>query len=148
MKTEIFKEELTKLLAKQAMQERQLNVASELTAIDIYVGDDHLRITCRIDMVDQIMEDVVKMINIPGELVMCHEAIELDSSFVDYTKWPLVTNIRQLSYQLITKLGLVWMWECKGPKHYMKTTCVPLAEECALRYSKYGGTVKKYLTRL
>jgi hypothetical protein len=147
MKTEIFEKELTKLLAYQAMQERQLNVASELTAIDIYVGDDHLRITCRIDAVDQIMTNVMEMINIPGELVMCHEAIELDSSFVDYTQWPLVTNIRQLSYQLITKLGLVWMWECKGPKHYMKTTCVPLAEECALRYSAHG-TVNKYLTRL
>jgi hypothetical protein len=148
MKTKVFKEELTKLLAKSALQEMQLNVASQFTAIDIYVGDDHLRIACRIDAVNQIMEDVLKIVRIPGESVICHEAIELDSSFVDYTQWPLVTNIRQLSYQLITKLGLVWMWECKGPKHYMKTTCVPLAEECALRYSKYGGTVKKYLTRL
>lgn len=125
----------------------KLELNQSLTAIDIYVGDDHLRIACRIDAVDQIMSDIIKMIRIPGETIVCHEAIELDSSFVDYTKWPLVTNIRQLSYQLITKLGLVWMWECKGPKHYMKTTCVPLAEECALRYSEHG-TVEKYLTRL
>jgi hypothetical protein len=125
-----------------------LELNQSLTAVDIYVGDDHLRIACRVDAVDQLMEDTIKMIRIPGETVICHESIELDSRFVDYTQWPLVTNIRQLSYQLITKLGLVWMWECKGPKHYMKTTCVPLAEECALRYSKYGGTVKKYLTRL
>lgn len=125
----------------------KLELNQSLTAIDIYVGDDYLRIACRVDAVGQIMEDVVQMIRIPGEMVMCHEAFELDSQFVDYTQWPLVTNSRQLSYQLITKLGLVWMWECKGQKHYMKTTCVPLAEECALRYSKYG-TVEKYLTKL
>jgi hypothetical protein len=145
MKTEIFKEELTKLLAKQAMQERQLNVASELTAIDIYVGDDHLRITCRIDAVDQIMEDVVKMINIPGESVICHEAIELDSSFVNYTKWPLILNKGKLRDTLMEAFGLVRMFECRAENCYIKTTGYGLASEFA---SIHECTINKYLTRL
>jgi hypothetical protein len=145
MKTEIFKEELTKLLAKQAMQERQLNVASELTAIDIYVGEDRLRIACRIDAVDQIMTNVMEMINIPGELVMCHEAIELDSSFVDYTKWPLILNRGKLRDTLMEAFGLVRMFECRAENCYIKTTGYGLASEFA---SIHECTINKYLTKL
>lgn len=145
MKTEIFKEELTKLLAKQAMQEMQLNVASQLTAVDIYVGEDRLRIACRIDTADQIMEDVVKMINIPGELVMCHEAIELDSSFVDYSKWPLILNRGKLRDTLMEAFGLVRMFECRAENCYIKTTGYGLASEFA---SIHECTINKYLTRL
>lgn len=145
MKTEIFEKELTKLLAYQAMQERQLNVASELTAIDIYVGDDHLRITCRIDAVDQIMTNVMEMINVPGELVMCHEAIELDSSFVDYSKWPLILNKGKLRDTLMEAFGLVRMFECRAENCYIKTTGYGLASEFA---SIHECTINKYLTRL
>ena len=140
-----FREELTKLLAKQAWKEMQLNVASQLTAIDIYVGDDHLRIACRIDAVDQIMEDVVKMINIPGELVMCHEAIELDSSFVDYTKWPLILNKGKLRDTLMEAFGLVRMFECRAENCYIKTTGYGLASEFA---NIHSCKINKYLTRL
>jgi hypothetical protein len=145
MKTEIFKEELTKLLAKQAMQEMQLNVASQLTAVDIYVGEDRLRIACRIDAVDQIMTNVMEMINIPGELVMCHEAIELDSSFVNYTKWPLILNKGKLRDTLMEAFGLVRMFECRAENCYIKTTGYGLASEFA---SIHECTINKYLTRL
>lgn len=146
MKTEIFEKELTKLLAYQAMQERQLNVASELTAIDIYVGDDHLRITCRIDAVDQIMTNVMEMINVPGELVMCHEAIELDSSFVDYSKWPLILNRGKLRDTLMEAFGLVRMFECRADDNcYIKTTGYGFAHEFA---KIHKCSINKYLTRL
>jgi hypothetical protein len=145
MKTEIFKEELTKLLAKQAMQEMQLNVASQLTAVDIYVGEDRLRIACRIDAVDQIMTNVMEMINIPGELVMCHEAIELDSSFVNYTKWPLILNKGKLRDTLMEAFGLVRMFECRAGKSYIKTTGYGLAHEFA---KIHECQITKYLTRL
>jgi hypothetical protein len=146
MKTEIFKEELTKLLAKQAMQEMQLNVASQFTAIDIYVGDDHLRIACRIDAVNQIMEDVLKIVRIPGESVICHEAIELDSSFVDYTKYPMCMNGRQLRYQLKKCFKLDWMYECIDPGiDYMLTSDLGFASEFA---SIHECSINKYLTKL
>ncbi len=106
MKTTGFKGELAQLLAKQSLQVMQLNVASQLTAIDIYVGDDHMRIACRIDSADKIMEDVMKLVRIPGDLVMCHESIELDSSLVDYTKWPLISNRGQLTNALMEAFGL------------------------------------------
>lgn len=141
-----FKEELTKLLAKQALQGMQLNVASELTSIDIYVGDDHLRIACRVDAVDQIMADVVKTVRIPGESVICHEAIELESSFVDYTKYPMCKHGRQLRYQLKKYLKLDWMYECIDPGiDYMLTTDLGFASEFA---SIHSCQINKYLTRL
>jgi hypothetical protein len=123
----------------------KLELNQSLTAVDIYVGDDHLRIACRIDAVDQIMEDVVKMINIPGESVMCHEAIELDSSFVDYTKWPLILNKGKLRDTLMEAFGLVRMFECRAENCYIKTTGYGLASEFA---SIHECTINKYLTRL
>ncbi len=140
-----FKKELTKLLAKQAVKEMQLNVASRLTAIDIYVGEDRLRIACRIDAVDQIMEDAVNMINIPGELVMCHEAIDLDDCFVDYTKWPVILNKGKLRDALMEAFGLVRMFECRAENCYIKTTGYGLANEFA---NIHSCTINKYLTRL
>lgn len=146
MKTTVFKEELTKLFAESALQEMQLNVASELTAVDIYVGDDHLRIACRVYAVDHIMEDVMKTMHIPGESVICHEAIELDSSFVDYTKYPMCLNGRQLRYQLKKHFKLDWMYECINPGiDYMRTTDLGFASEFA---SIHSCQINKYLTRL
>lgn len=146
MKAEIFKEELTQLLAESALQATQLNVASELTAVDIYVGDDHLRIACRINMVDQIMEDVMKLIYSPGESIMCHEAIALDSCFVDYTKYPMCLNGRQLRYQLKKHFKLDWMYECINPGiDYMRTTDLGFASEFA---SIHECQIAKYLTRV
>lgn len=124
----------------------KLELNQSLTAIDIYVGDDHLRIACRIDAVDQIMEDVVKMINIPGELVMCHEAIELDSSFVDYTKWPLILNRGKLRDTLMEAFGLVRMFECRADDNcYIKTTGYGFAHEFA---KIHECQITKYLTKL
>lgn len=141
-----FREELAKLLAKQAMQEMQLNAASQLTAIDIYVGEDRLRIACRIDAVDQIMADTMKLIRIPGELVMCHEAIELDSSFVDYTKWPLILNKGKLRDTLMEAFGLVRMFECRADDNcYIKTTGYGFAHEFA---KIHECQITKYLTKL
>jgi hypothetical protein len=146
MKTEIFKEELTKLLAKQAVQEMQLNAASQLTAVDIYVGDDHLRIACQVNAVDQIMEDVMQLIRIPGETIVCHEAIELDSSFVDYTKYPMCMNGRQLRYQLKKHFKLDWVYECVDPGiDYMLTSDLGFASEFA---QIHKCQINKYLTRL
>lgn len=146
MKTELFKEELAKLLAKQALQEMQLNVASELTAIDIYVGDDHLRIACLIGMTDMIMEDIVKMVRIPGVTIMCHEAFNLDDHFVDYTKWPLVLNRGKLVEILMKTFGLVRMFECKADDNcYIKTTGYGFASEFA---KIHECQITKYLTRL
>lgn len=146
MKAEIFKEGLTQLLAKQSEQEMQLNVASELTAIDIYVGEDHLRIACRIDAVNQIMEDIMKVVRIPGESVICHEAIELESSFVDYTEYPMCMNGRQLRYQLKKYLKLDWMYECIDPGiDYMLTTDLGFASEFA---QIHECSINKYLTKL
>lgn len=124
---------------------KQLDVASQLTAVDIYVGEDCLRITCRIDAVDQIMEDVMKMINIPGETVVCHEAIELDSSFVDYTKWPLVSNTGKLRSTLIEAFGLVRMFECRADNCYIKTTGYGHASEFA---KVHECQINKYLMKL
>ena len=140
-----FKEELTKLSAQLAARETQLNVASELTAIDIYVGNDHLRISCRIDAVIQIMEDVMEMIKIPGETVMCHEVIELDSSFVDYTKWPIILNKGKLRDALMEAFGLVRMFECRSGNCYIKTTGYGHASEFA---KVHECSIDKYLTRL
>jgi hypothetical protein len=146
MKTEIFKEELTKLLAKQAVQEMQLNAASQLTAVDIYVGDDHLRIACQVNAVDQIMEDVMQLIRIPGETIVCHEAIELDSSFVDYIKYPMCMNGRQLRYQLKKHFKLDWVYECVDPGiDYMLTSDLGFASEFA---QIHKCQINKYLTRL
>lgn len=141
-----FKEELTKLSAESALQEMQRNVASQLTAIDIYVGDDHLRIACRVDAVDQLMEDVLKIVRIPGESVICHEAIELDSSFVDYTKYPLCLNGRQLRYQLQMHFKLHWEYECRfDDRHYIKTTDKDLAQQFSESYQHC--IIYKQLTR-
>lgn len=141
-----FKEELTKLLAESALQEMQLNVASQLTAIDIYVGDDHLRIACRIDAVDQIMEDVVQMIRIPGEMVMCHEAINLDDCFVDYTKYPMVRAQWHIRHILKKHFGLVRIFECTSDDGcYLKTTGYGLASEFA---KIHECSINKYLTKL
>jgi hypothetical protein len=124
----------------------KLELNQSLTAVDIYVGDDHLRIACRIDMVDQILEDVVKMIRIPGETIVCHEAIELDSSFVDYTKYPMCMNGRQLRYQLKKHLKLDWMYECIDPGiDYMLTSDLGFASEFA---QIHECSINKYLTRL
>ena len=117
-----FKEELTKLLAESALQEMQRNVASELTAIDIYVGDDHLRIACLTGMVDMIMADVMKTVRIPGETIVCHEVIELGAQFVDYTQWPIVCNDRQLQFRLKMAFGLSEVYECRAGREYLKTT--------------------------
>lgn len=140
-----FKEELTKLLAESALQEMQRNVASELTAIDIYVGDDYLRIACRVDAVDQIMEDVVHMVRIPGEMVMCHEAFELDPRFVDYSKWPLILNRGKLRDTLMEAFGLVRMFECKSDNCYIKSTGYGFAHEFA---KIHECQITKYLTKL
>lgn len=124
----------------------KLELNQSLTAIDIYVGNDHLRIACRIDSVDQIMEDVMKMINIPGETVICHEAIELDSTLVDYTKWPLVLNKGKLRDTLMEAFGLVRMFECRAADNcYIKTTGYGHASEFA---KVHECEIKKYLTRL
>jgi hypothetical protein len=146
MKTKVFKEELTKLLAKPALQEMQLNVASQLTAVDIYVGDDHLRIACQVNAVDKIMEDVMQLIRIPGETIVCHEAIELDSSFVDYTKYPMRMNGRRLRYQLKKHFKLDWMYECIDPGiDYMLTSDLGFAIKFA---QIHECSINKYLTRL
>lgn len=125
---------------------KQLDVASELTAVDIYVGDDHLRISCRVDAVGQIMTEVMKVVRIPGETVICHEAIELESSFVDYTEHPMCRNGRQLRYQLKKHFKLDWMYECIDPNiDYMLTTDLGFASEFA---QIHECSINKYLTRL
>lgn len=124
----------------------KLELNQSLTAVDIYIGEDHLRIACRIDAVDQIMEDVMKTVHIPGESVICHEAIELDSSFVDYTKYPMCMNGRQLRYQLQTKFKLHWEYECIfNGRTYVKTTDKNLAQQFA---EFHHCSISKYLTRL
>lgn len=125
---------------------KQLNVASELTSIDIYVGDDHLRITCLTGMVDTIMADVMKMIHIPGESVICHESFELDPRFVDYTKWPLILNRGKLRDTLMEAFGLVRMFECRADDNcYIKTTGYGFAHEFA---KIHECQITKYLTKL
>lgn len=124
----------------------KLELNQSLTAIDIYVGDDHLRIACRVDAVDQLMEDVLKIVRIPGESVICHEAIELDSSFVDYTKYPLCLNGRQLRYQLQMHFKLHWEYECRfDDRHYIKTTDKDLAQQFSESYQHC--IIYKQLTR-
>ena len=143
MKVIIIEDNLLKAMQAEL---KQLNVASELTAVDIYVGDDHLRITCLTGMVDMIMADVMKIVRIPGETIVCHEAIELDSSFVDYTKYPMCMNGRQLRYQLKKYLKLDWMYECIDPGiDYMLTTDLGFASEFA---KIHECSIDKYLTRL
>lgn len=122
------------------------HVNQSLTAIDIYVGDDHLRIACPVNVVNQIMEDVLKIVRIPGESVICHEAIELESSFVDYTEHPMCRNGRQLRYQLKKYLKLDWMYECIDPGiDYMLTSDLGFASEFA---SIHECSINKYLTKL
>jgi len=134
------------LLKATKAELKQLNVASELTAIDIYVGDDHLRIACRIDAVDQIMSDIIKMIRIPGETIVCHEAIELDAQFVDYTQWPIVCNGRQLQFRLKMAFGLSEVYECRAGREYLKTTDY---DARMFFEEKYGLiNITKYLTKL
>lgn len=134
------------LLQAMKAELKQLNVASELTAIDIYIGDDHLRIACRIDAVDQIMSDIIKMIRIPGETIVCHEAIELDTQFVDYTQWPIVCNGRQLQFRLKMAFGLSEVYECRAGREYLKTTDY---DARMFFEEKYGLiNITKYLTKL
>ena len=135
------------LLQAMKAELKQLNVASELTSIDIYVGDDHLRITCLIGMVDMIMEDIIKMIRIPGESVICHESFNLeDSSFVDYSKWPLILNRGKLRDTLMEAFGLVRMFECRADDNcYIKTTGYGFAHEFA---KIHACQITKYLTKL
>lgn len=125
----------------------KLELNQSLTAVDIYVGDDHVRIACRIDAVDQIMEDVMKMIRIPGESVICHESFKLeDSRFVDYTKWPLILNRGKLRETLMEVFGLVRMFECRADDNcYIKTTGYRFAHEFA---KIHECQITKYLTRL
>lgn len=124
----------------------KLELNQSLTAVDIYVGDDHVRIACRIDAVDQIMEDVMKTVRIPGESVICHEAIELDSILVDYTQYPICANGRQLRYQLKKHFNLDWMYECIDPGiDYMLTSDLGFASEFA---SIHECQIAKYLTKL
>lgn len=124
----------------------KLELNQSLTAIDIYVGDDHLRIACRIDAVDQIMDDVMKLIRIPGETVICHEAIGLDEQFVDYTQWPVVFNGRQLQFRLKRTFGLSEVYECRSGKEYLKTTDYDVR---MFFEEKYGLiNITKYLTKL
>ena len=124
----------------------KLELNQSLTAVDIYVGDDHLRIACQVNAVDQIMEDVMKVVRIPGESVICHEAIELESSFVDYTEYPMCMNGRQLRYQLKKYLKLDWLYECIDPDiDYMLTTDLGFASEFA---QIHECSINKYLTKL
>lgn len=124
----------------------KLELNQSLTAIDIYVGNDHLRIACLVDAVDQIMEDVMKLVRIPGETVICHEAIELDPSFVDYTKYPMCMNGRQLRYQLQAKFKLHWEYECIYNGYpYVKT----IDKDVAQQFTEFHHcSINKYLTRL
>lgn len=143
MKAIIIEDDLLKAMKAEL---KQLNVVSQLTAVDIYVGEDRLRITCRVDAIDHIMEDVMKMINIPGETVICHEAIELDASFVDYTKWPLILNRGKLRDTLMEAFGLVRMFECRADDNcYIKITGYGFAHEFA---KIHECSIDKYLTRL
>lgn len=143
MKVIIIEDNLLKAMKAEL---KQLNVASELTSIDIYVGDDHLRIACQVDAVDQIMEDVMKLVHIPGEGVICHEAIALDSCFVDYTKYPMCMNRRQLRYQLQMHFKLHWEYECRfDDRHYIKTTDKDLAQQFSESYQHC--VIYKQLTR-
>ena len=143
MKSFIIEDNFLKAAKAELMQ---LNVASQLTAVDIYVGDDHLCIACRIDMVDQIMNDIMKLVYVPGESIMCHEAISLDSSFVDYTKYPLCLNGRQLRYQLQIHFKLHWEYECRfDDRHYIKTTDKDLAQQFSESYQHC--VIYKQLTR-
>lgn len=124
----------------------KLDLNQSLTAIDIYVGDDHLRITCLTGMVDMIMEDVMKTMRIPSETIVCHESINLDQHFVDYTKYPMCMNSRQLRYQLQTKFKLHWKYECIFNSHtYVKTTDKNLAQQFA---EFHHCSINKYLTKL
>ena len=122
------------------------HVNQSLTAIDIYIGDDHLRIACPVNVVNQIMEDVLKIVRIPGETVICHEAIYLDSILVDYTKYPVCSNGRQLRYQLKKHFNLDWMYECVDPGiDYMLTSDLGFASEFA---QIHECSINKYLTKL
>lgn len=124
----------------------KLELNQSLTAIDIYVCDDHLRIACRIDAVDHIMSDIIKMIRIPGETIVCHEAIELDAQFVDYTQWPIVCNDRQLQFRLKMAFGLSEVYECRAGREYLKTTDY---DARMFFEEKYGLiNITKYLTKL
>lgn len=144
MKVIIIEDNLLKAMEAEL---KQLNVASELTSIDIYVGDDHLRITCLTGMVGMIMEDITKMIRIPGESVICHESFNLeDSSFVDYSKWPLILNRGTLRDTLMEAFGLVRMFECRADDNcYIKTTGYGFAHEFARIHE---CQITKYLTKL
>lgn len=143
MKAIIIEDNLLKAMKAEL---KQLNVASELTSIDIYVGDDHLRISCLTGMVDMIMEDITKMIRIPGESVICHESFKLeDSSFADCSKWPLILNRGKLRDTLIKEFGLVRMFECRAENCYIKTTGYGFASEFA---KIHECQITKYLTRL
>ena len=144
MKVIIIEDNLLKAMKAEL---KQLNVASELTSIDIYVGDDHLRIACLTGMVGMIMEDIIKMIRIPGESVICHESFNLeDSSFVDYSKWPLILNRGKLRDTLMEAFGLVRMFECRADDNcYIKTTGYGFAHEFA---KIHDCQITKYLTRL
>lgn len=134
------------LLQAMKAELKQLNVASELTAIDIYVGDDHLRIACLTGMVDMIMTDVMKTVRIPGETIVCHEAISLDSSFVDYTEYPMCMNGRQLRFQLQMHFKLHWEYECRfDDRHYIKTTDKDLAQQFSESYQHCS--IYKHLTK-
>lgn len=124
----------------------KLELNQSLTAIDIYVGDDHLRITCLIGMVYTIMADVMKMIRIPGESVICHESFELDLRFVDYSKWPLILNRGKLRDTLMEAFGLARMFECRADDNcYIKTTGYGFAHEFA---KIHECQITKYLTKL
>lgn len=124
----------------------KLELNQSLTAIDIYVGDDHLCIACPVNVVNQIMEDVMKLVYVPGEGVICHESINLDSHFVDYTKYPMCLNGRQLRYQLKKHFKLDWIYECINPGiDYMRTTDLGFASEFA---SIHECSINKYLTKL
>jgi hypothetical protein len=117
----------------------------ELTSIDIYVGDDHLRIVCLTGMVDMIIADVMKTVRIPGETIVCHESINLDQHFVDYAKYPMCRNGRQLRYQLQTKFKLHWEYECIFNGHtYVKTTDKDLAQQFA---EFHHCSIYKHLTK-
>lgn len=144
MKVFIIEDNLLKAIKAEL---KQLNVASELTSIDIYVGDDHLRITCLTGMVDMIMKDITKTIRIPGESVICHESFNLeDSSFVYYSKWPLILNRGKLRDTLMEAFGLVRMFECRADDNcYIKTTGYGFAHEFA---KIHECQITKYLTKL
>lgn len=124
---------------------RELN--QSLTAVDIYVGDDHLRISCPIDRVDRIMADVMALIRIPGETVVCHEVINLNEAFTDYSKWPLVSHHKHLANLFRQYLKLVPMLEYQIDNYYVKTTAESLVKIMQETLGKHGN-LQAYWTRL